>query len=86
MKSATTSGTLRDLLRERGLTFDAAGVLAGVDTSVISRMVNGKRQARPETIVRLARVLGISARRLQQMADAAYAAEHDADRGNEGVA
>jgi plasmid maintenance system antidote protein VapI len=50
--------------------------MADVDTSVISRVVNGKRQARPETIVKLARALGISARRLQAMADAAYDAEH----------
>jgi plasmid maintenance system antidote protein VapI len=76
MKTDVTPGSLRDLLRERGLTFEAASVLAGVDTSVISRVVNGKRQARPETIVRLARALGISARRLQALADAAYTAEH----------
>jgi plasmid maintenance system antidote protein VapI len=60
----------------RGLTFDAAAVLAGLDTSAISRIVNGKRQPRPETIVQLARALGISARRLQLMVDAAWAAAH----------
>jgi plasmid maintenance system antidote protein VapI len=76
MKTISTPGTLRDLLRKRGLSFDAVAVLAGVDTSVISRLVNGKRQARPETVVKIARALGISARRLQAMLDAAYAAEH----------
>jgi plasmid maintenance system antidote protein VapI len=59
--------TLRELLGERGLTMDAAAVLADVDTSTISRIVNGKINARPETIVRLARALGISAKRLQAM-------------------
>ena len=76
MKFNATSGSLRGLLRQRGLSFDAVSVLAGVDTSVISRLVNGKRQARPETVVKIARALGISARRLQVMLDAAYAAEH----------
>lgn len=60
-----SSTPLRELLRERGLTFDAAAVLADVDTSTISRIVNGQMSARPETIVRLARALGISAKRMQ---------------------
>jgi plasmid maintenance system antidote protein VapI len=76
MKAIVTPGSLRDLLRRRGLSFEAVSVLAGVDTSVISRLVNGKRQARPETVVKLARALGISPRRLQAMLDAAYAADH----------
>jgi plasmid maintenance system antidote protein VapI len=58
---------LRELLRERGLTMDATAVLAGVETSSISRIVNGQMGARPETIVRLARALGISAKRLEAM-------------------
>jgi plasmid maintenance system antidote protein VapI len=76
MKPVQADSSLRDLFRQRGLSFEAVSVMAGVDTSVISRVVNGKRQARPETIVKLARALGISARRLQAMADAAYDAEH----------
>lgn len=76
VSQASTQYGLRDLLRRRGLSFEAAAVLAGVDASVISRMVNGKRQAKPETIVRLARGLGVSARRLKLMADAAWSAEH----------
>ena len=66
MQTATPT-TLRELLRERGLTFDAAAVLADVETSTISRIVNGQISPRPETIVRLARALGISAKRLQAM-------------------
>jgi plasmid maintenance system antidote protein VapI len=46
---------------------DATAVLAGVETSSISRIVNGQMGARPETIVRLARALGISAKRLEAM-------------------
>ena len=76
MKQAVTESSLRGLLRQRGLSFEAVSVMAGVDTSVVSRVVNGKRQARPESIVKLARALGMSARRLQAMADAAYDAEH----------
>ena len=76
MKPAVTSDSLRELLRERGLSFDAAAVLAGLDTSAISRIVNGQRQPRPETVVQIARALGISARRLRLMVDAAWAAAH----------
>lgn len=81
MKRSTTPDSLRGLLRDRGLTYDATSVMAGVDIGVISRIVNGKRRASPETIVRLARALRISARRLQAMADAAYDAAH-ADNEN----
>jgi plasmid maintenance system antidote protein VapI len=77
VSQTSTQYGLRDLLRDRGLSFEAAAVLGRTDASVISRMVNGKRQAKPETIVRLARGLGISAKRLKLMADAAWAAEHD---------
>ncbi|HEY7325286.1 MAG TPA: helix-turn-helix transcriptional regulator [Streptosporangiaceae bacterium] len=78
MKPVITPHSLRDLLRQRGLSYEATAVLAGVDTSAISRIVNGKRQPRPETIVQLARALGISAKRLQAMASAAQEAA-DAD-------
>lgn len=63
-------------IRDRGLTYDATSVMAGGDIGVISRIVNGKRRGSRETIVRLARALRISARRLQAMAGAAYAAAH----------
>lgn len=76
MKQSSAPDSLRDLLRRRGLSYNAASVLAGVDVGVISRIVNGKRQARPETIVKLARALGVSAKRLQMMTDAAFEAAH----------
>jgi plasmid maintenance system antidote protein VapI len=74
---------LRELLRSRGISFDAAGVLGEVDAATVSRIVNGKTRARPATIVRLARALGVSARRLQVMCDAAWAAAQADD--NEAV-
>jgi plasmid maintenance system antidote protein VapI len=62
--------TLREFLRARGIRMDAAGIMAGVDTATISRVANGKTQARPETVLRLARAFGMSARRMQAMCDA----------------
>jgi transcriptional regulator with XRE-family HTH domain len=77
MKPIVTSHSLRDLIHDRGLSYEAVAVLAKIDVSAVSRIVNGKRQPRPETVVVLARALGISARRLQDMATAAWAAAHD---------
>lgn len=71
MPQTVSPTALREFLRERGLTFDAVAVLADVETSSISRIVNGQIRPRPETIVRLARALGISAKRLQAMTAAA---------------
>lgn len=67
---------LQDLLRDRGITMEAAAVLAQVDTSTISRIANGQSRARPQTIVALARALGVSAKRLEVMVIAAWDAAH----------
>jgi transcriptional regulator with XRE-family HTH domain len=72
-----TPGTLRDLLQARGLTLEATAVLAGADASTISRIMNGHQRPRPVTVVRLARALGISAKRLQAMCDTTWAAAHE---------
>jgi transcriptional regulator with XRE-family HTH domain len=80
MKPVVTPDSLRDLLRERGISYEAAAVLAGVDTSAISRIVNGKRQPRPETIVQLARALRISAKRLEAMTDASWQAAQSGEQ------
>jgi transcriptional regulator with XRE-family HTH domain len=72
-----TPDTLRELLQIRGLTLEAAAVLAGTDASTISRVMNGLQRARPATVVRLARALGVSAKRLQAMCDLAWATSHD---------
>lgn len=77
MPQAVSPSPLRDLFRERGLTFDAVAVLADVDTSTVSRWVNGQMGATPEAIVRLARGLGISAKRLQAMIPAGTVRDDD---------
>lgn len=68
--------TLRDLLTERDIRMDAAAVLAGVSTSTISRICSGAEQARPQTVVSLAKALGVSARRMQALCDAAWGSAH----------
>jgi transcriptional regulator with XRE-family HTH domain len=80
MREPVSPTALLDLLRERGLTMDAAAVLGQVETSTISRWANGQTRARPQTIVTLARALGVSAKRLQAMADAAWDAAHPDER------
>jgi plasmid maintenance system antidote protein VapI len=61
--------TLRDLLDARGLTMDTAAVLAQVDTATISRICSGHARATPQTVVRLARALGVNARRMAGLCD-----------------
>jgi len=65
---------LRDFLATRDISQDAAGLLAGVDGSTISRIVNGQARARPRTVVKLAKALGVNAKRMQRMCDAHYLA------------
>ena len=64
--------TLRELLDMRGLTMDAAGVLGQVDTATISRICSGQARATPQTVVRLARALGVNARRMARLCDQAW--------------
>lgn len=80
MQESTSSGTLAGLLRDRGLTYEAAAVLAQVETSTISRIVRGRSKARPQTIVTLARALAISPKRLESMTRAAWEAAHSGER------
>ena len=68
--------TLREFLNSRDVTLDAAGLLAGVDASTISRICSGQVRARPTTVVKLAKALGVSARRMCAMCDAGYLAPH----------
>jgi len=62
--------TLREFRESRGLAMDALGILGQVDKSTISRIEAGRQRPAPETVVRLARALGISARRMQAICDA----------------
>jgi plasmid maintenance system antidote protein VapI len=71
---------LRDFLASRDITQDAAGVLAGLDGSTISLIVNGRARARPKTIVKLAKALGVSASRMQRMCEAHWLAAHPDER------
>lgn len=64
--------TLRELLDARGLTMDAAAVLGQVDTATISRICSGQARATPQTIVRMARALGVNARRMARLCDQAW--------------
>lgn len=56
---------LRRLRRDRGLTLEAVSVLTELDIATISRIERGRQSARPNTVVRLARGLGIAARRMR---------------------
>lgn len=78
--------TLREFLAERGITMDAAAVLGDVDTATISRVAAGKSRPRPQTVVRLARALGVSARRMQSICSASWDAAHPAEYDGESAA
>jgi transcriptional regulator with XRE-family HTH domain len=67
---------LRELLKSRGITQDAAAVLAGVDRSTISLILSGKTRARATTIVKLAKALGIGASRMQSLCEAHWLEAH----------
>ena len=64
--------TLRELLDARGLTMDATALLGRVDTATISRICSGQARATPQTIVRIARALGVNARRMGRLCDQAW--------------
>jgi transcriptional regulator with XRE-family HTH domain len=80
MQESISSSALGDLLRGRGLTYEAAAVLAQVETSTISRIVRGHSKPRPQTIVTLAQALGISPKRLEAMTRAAWDAAHSGEQ------
>jgi transcriptional regulator with XRE-family HTH domain len=62
---------LRSLRRSRGLTLEAVAVLADNDlhASTLSRIERGLVRPRRETVVVLAKVLGTSARRMDEIID-----------------
>jgi hypothetical protein len=71
---------LQDLLRERGLTADALGVLGNCDKATAHRMATGQvKRPRPWTTVAIAKALGISPKRFESMVAAAYEAAHSDD-------
>ena len=59
---------LREIRKARGLTLEAIGYLAGVDAATVSRIENGRVQPKPETVVAIARALGVSVNRVSSKA------------------
>lgn len=68
--------------QSRGLTLEAVGYLTGLDKSTVSRVERGRVQPQPETVVRLARALGLSVASLRAM----LASGSDAQRGSSDAA
>ncbi|HUK72226.1 MAG TPA: helix-turn-helix transcriptional regulator [Streptosporangiaceae bacterium] len=71
---------LRELLKSRDITMEAAAVLAEVDPSTIFRIMAGQSHARPVTIVKLARALGIGAQRMSKICAESWLAAHEDER------
>jgi plasmid maintenance system antidote protein VapI len=67
------------LFSSRGLAYPAVAVLAEIDTSTVVRIVKGEVRARHETVVALARALGVDARRMRRLCDAHYLAARSAE-------
>ncbi|MFM1653934.1 DUF1232 domain-containing protein [Brevibacillus sp. B_LB10_24] len=69
---------LKTLLKERSLSMRKLSALTGIDTATISRIANGKQQAKPDHLQQFARHLGVPTQRLFQ------AAGFDVGRQNSG--
>ena len=67
-------------LSHAGIGMTEMGDYLGVTRATVSRWVNGQMRARPQTIVTLARALGISPKRLEAMTVAAWDAAHPDER------
>jgi transcriptional regulator with XRE-family HTH domain len=66
---------LRQLRQERGLTLQAISVLSGITAAEASMLERGLIRPKRETIVKLARALGIGAYRMRDILTPAKAAE-----------
>ena len=58
--------TLKDLIKEAGMTYDGLATRLGVDKSQISYWNSGKKTPRLDNAARLAKELGVSLRCLTQ--------------------
>lgn len=59
---------LRELRKQRGLTQEALAFLGGdLDAATVSRIERGLVEPRRDTVVRLAKALGISVRRMMEI-------------------
>lgn len=55
---------IRDMLKERALSMRKLSLLTGIDTATISRVINGKQQAKPEHLQQFAYHLGVPTEQL----------------------
>jgi transcriptional regulator with XRE-family HTH domain len=62
---------LREIRKQRGLTLEAVGYLAGIDAATISRIERSEVTPKPETIVAIAKALGVAVSRIAPKARAA---------------
>ena len=75
MQAKPAANGLRQLRQERGLTLQAISVLSDITAAEVSMLERGLIQPRPETVVKLARALGIGAYRMRDILAAPPAAE-----------
>lgn len=52
--------TLKNAIRESGLSLNAIAVATGIQASMLSRFINGERDIRLATAARIAEYLGLS--------------------------
>lgn len=79
MAASNGAYDLRQLRADRGLTQRAVAVLTGLTQGEISQLEQGRVTPRPETIVKLAKALGIGAYRMRDILNATAAAGRDGD-------
>ena len=68
----------REYLTSEGLPFEAAALAGRVNVATISRICSGQQVPRPITVVKLARGLGVSPKRMQALVDASLAKRQQA--------
>ena len=67
MQAKPAANGLRQLRQERGLTLQAISVLSDITAAEVSMLERGLIQPRSDTIVKLARALGIGAYRMRDI-------------------
>ena len=80
MPAKPAANGLRQFRQQRGLTLQAVSVLSGITAAEASMLERGLIQPKPETIVKLARGLGISAYRMRDIFTAPPTAEPEPAR------
>ncbi|KLU59538.1 HTH-type transcriptional repressor RghR [Peptococcaceae bacterium CEB3] len=66
--SSDLGSLLKALLKEKSLSMRKLSQLSGIETATISRIVNGKQQARPKHLQQFAQVLSVPVERLFEAA------------------